>query len=190
MKKSNIYTRTGDTGMTSLVGGQRAPKNSPRLEAYGTVDELNSSLGLLIAMLPASTNDADPELAPLLQTIQNRLFDIGGYLACDPAGDFRLPPGATPADIEHLEHAIDRLDSQLPRHNRFILPGGTLAAAQAQVARTVCRRAERRILALAELSPLDPAVIRYVNRLSDLLFVIARWINKIANLQEIFWQQK
>ena len=173
MKKSSVYTRTGDAGMTSLVGGSRVSKSSDRLEAYGTIDELNSHIGLLAAF-PATTDD----LRALMLDIQHTLFDIGGYLACDPASDFRLP----------IERTIDRLDSRLPAHNRFILPGGSMESAHCQIARTVCRRAERRIITLSAHSPVAPEVIAYVNRLSDLLFIIARNYNIRQNIAEIFWE--
>ncbi|MDE7410733.1 MAG: cob(I)yrinic acid a,c-diamide adenosyltransferase [Paramuribaculum sp.] len=181
--KSTLYTRTGDTGTTALVDGSRTPKDSARLEAYGTIDELNSHIGLLMALDPQS-----PEASVLL-SVQHRLFDIGGYLACPPADVPLLPPGVTAADITLIEQAIDRVDSQLPRHNRFILPGGCQAAAQAHVARTVARRAERRIITLAATEPVDPAVLRYINRLSDYLFALARFNNVRQETDEIFWEK-
>lgn len=184
MEKSIIYTRTGDHGTTSLVGGTRADKDSARLEAYGTIDELNSHLGLL-----ASDTTLPTDVASTLHWIQHRLFDIGSYLACDPDGQFQLPPGADPEAIRRLEHAIDTIDSQLPRLNQFVLPGGTPQAAQAHIARTVCRRAERRIIALSRTAPVDPAVIAFINRLSDYLFVLARFNNIRQNQHEIFWQK-
>lgn len=181
MKKSIVYTRTGDSGTTSLVGGTRIGKDDPRIEAYGTVDELNSHIGLV-----AGGNN-DPLIASTLNAVQHRLFDIGGYLACDPEGDFRLPPGVADADIALLETTIDAVDSRLPKLDRFVLPGGSLEAARAHVARTVCRRAERRIISLSAQAPVDPQVVAYVNRLSDLLFVIARFNNINQNIDEIFW---
>ena len=190
MKKSNVYTRTGDRGTTSLVGGLRVGKNSPRLEAYGTLDELNANLGMLLSLA-----DADPRLSAggfpsaELRRIQNRLFDIGSYLACDPDGPYQLPAGITDEVMASIETLIDRIDGALPRHNRFLLPGGTPTASQAHVCRTVCRRAERRILSLAAEAEVDPAVIAYVNRLSDLLFVISRQANQLAGEEEIFWEK-
>lgn len=183
MKKSIIYTRTGDSGMTSLVGGSRVRKNSARLEAYGTIDELNSHIGLCAAQAP------DPLTDPMFTWIQHRLFDIGGYLACDPQGDFVLPPGADEETIARIEKMIDTIDERLPRIDRFVLPGGSPGAAQAQVARTVCRRAERRILDLDSESPVSPEVLRFINRLSDFLFVVARFNNVNHNIDEIFWQK-
>lgn len=181
MKKSIVYTRTGDSGTTSLVGGTRIGKDDPRIEAYGTVDELNSHIGLVAA------GNKDPLIASTLNAVQHRLFDIGGYLACDPEGDFRLLPGVADADIALLETTIDAVDSRLPKLDRFVLPGGSLEAARAHVARTVCRRAERRIISLSAQAPVDPQVVAYVNRISDLLFVIARFNNINQNIDEIFW---
>ena len=176
-----VYTRTGDKGMTSLVGGTRVPKDSPRLEAYGTVDELNSWIGLVAAnaadVLPA-------EDARLLTWIQNKLFDLGCELATEAESKYR-PREIAAADIEVLERAIDRVDATLPVHNRFILPGGTQASAQAQIARTVARRAERRMLAMC---PSENA-LRFVNRLSDYLFILARQLNVLAGAPEMFWEQ-
>lgn len=182
-EKSTLYTRTGDNGTTSLVDGSRTDKDSDRLEAYGTIDELNSHIGLYMALEPQS-----PE-TPTLLTIQHRLFDIGGYLACPPSDTPLLPPGVTDTDITAIEQAIDRVDALLPRHRRFILPGGSQAAAQAHVARTVARRAERRLITLARTSAVDPHVLRYINRLSDYLFALARFSNIAHKIDEIFWQK-
>lgn len=185
--KSALYTRTGDDGTTSLVDGTRAPKSSPRIEAYGTVDELNSWLGLVASqpVLPAD----DAELFPWLQM---RLFDISSYLACPPAPDGQapmLPPGVGPEAIDRLEAAIDRLDASTPRVRRFVLPGGCQGAAMAQVARTVARRAERRILALHASEPVDADARRFVNRLSDYLFILGRHLNHLAGVAETFWER-
>lgn len=184
MEKSVIYTRTGDQGTTSLVGGTRVEKNSVRLEAYGTIDELNSHIGVVIAL---GREGAD-RLLKLLNKVQHRLFNIGGYLASD--GEFTLPAGVSQEDIAEMEHTIDWLDSQLPKLNRFILPGGSVASAHTQVARAVCRRAERRVLALrSDGVDVDPIVVTYINRLSDLLFVVARYYNKNSGIDEIFWDK-
>lgn len=183
VEKSPLYTRTGDNGTTSLVGGARAPKDAPRLETYGTIDELNSHIGLLRAEAPDTVEGAT------LQTIQNRLFDIGSYLASDPEGPWPMPPGVGPRDIEAIEEAIDRLDSRLPRLNSFVLPGGSPQAAHAHIARTVCRRAERLIVGLSRQTPVAPEVMRYINRLSDYLFALARFCNTSQNIDEILWQK-
>ena len=180
-----IYTRTGDAGTTSLVGGTRVAKTAPRLEAYGTVDELNSAIGLLLAFGVPDNTTADT-----LLTAQHRLFDLGAQLATEPESKYQ-PRGITPADIAALETHIDRLDATLPRHNRVILPGGTPAAAQAHVARTVCRRAERRILALADAGiSVSPETVAYVNRLSDYLFILARQLAHREGVEEMKWEAR
>ena len=185
MKKSIVYTRTGDSGTTSLVGGQRVPKNQIRIEAYGTIDELNSHIGI-IAAYPTH----DHRLSRMLQFIQHRLFNIGAYLASDPQGaTYTAPPGVDHDDVARLENMIDTLDAELPPINRFILPGGSVEAAQCHVARTVCRRAERRITDLADTTPIDSNVMRFINRLSDFLFILARFNNVNRRIPEIFWDK-
>ena len=183
MTKSNVYTRTGDRGSTSLVGGTRVAKDSPRLEAYGTVDELNSWLGLIACSPHVSNEDKI-----VLNSIQNRLFDIGSMLATEPESRWQPQPLPDNAASE-IERAIDRLDASLPAHNRFILPGGCEDAARVHIARCVARRAERRIITLAADTAVDPAIIGYINRLSDYLFVIARAINHNCGADEIFWEK-
>lgn len=188
MEKSKLYTRTGDDGSTSLVGGARISKCSPRLEAYGTVDELNSWIGLVGVDL--AKFDATRSYLELANFISIKLFDIGSYLATDPQGqyaDFTANP-ISQADIERLEQAIDQIDSQLPKLNSFVLPVGTTEAAHSHIARTVCRRSERRILAIEDPT-LDKRVLRFVNRLSDLLFAMARFFVIISNGNEIFWSK-
>lgn len=185
MKKSIVYTRTGDNGTTSLVGGQRVPKNHIRIEAYGTIDELNSHIGVI-----AASPHTDARLRHMLQFIQHRLFNIGAYLASDPQeAAYTAPPGVEQADIDTLENMIDTLDAELPAINRFILPGGCIEAAQTHVARTVCRRAERRITDLAHHTLLDPCTTRFINRLSDFLFVLARYYNVSRHIDETFWDK-
>ena len=187
MKRSLLYTRTGDSGRTSLVSGNRVPKIHPRIEAYGTLDELNSHIGLL-----SSQNLPEPELTlPMLRYIQHRLFDIGAYLATDSASmpeGMTVPATATAADVARLEQMIDIIDGKLPPLRRFVLPGGTQPSAMAHVARTVCRRAERRMLTLAEETEIDAGTLRFVNRLSDFLFAMARFCNVAAGHREIFWE--
>ena len=182
MKKSLVYTKTGDKGTTSLVGGTRVPKTHSRLEAYGTVDELNSNLGLLITYLP---DEADKLF---LQQVQDKLFAVGSHLATDQEKT-RLKDASiiNPELVETMEHEIDRLDSLLPPLSAFILPGGSRGAAVCHICRTVCRRAERRILALAEQVEISPELLAYVNRLSDYLFVLSRKINRDEKNDEIFW---
>ena len=188
MKITKVYTRTGDKGMTDLVGGVRISKTDPRLEAYGTTDELSSHLGLLAAMM---ANDEHPleEERQMLVRCQNNLFIIGSYLAIDqsqtPLYDFaRLPDDETTL----LEERIDQLMTTLPEKQGFVLPGGTASAAQCHVCRTVCRRAERRILELAQHAHVDDYIPQYVNRLSDYLFVLAKIINFNAGQSENLWQ--
>lgn len=183
MEKSRLYTGGGDDGTTSLVGGERARKDSLRLDAYGTIDEFSAFLGWLAAM-PLET-----EIEEELKEVQNRLFDIGGYMASNP-GDTGLPPvKALDESRREIEGWIDRLDASTPKIRAFVLPGGCEAAARAHVARTVCRRAERRIVALAREEEVDEEVLRYFNRLSDYLFILSRYLNHKAGVDEIIWQQ-
>jgi len=185
MKLTKIYTRTGDKGMTSLVGGVRIKKNDIRLEAYGTVDELCSHIGLLVAHLPSTDDEHE-----LLVRIQSNLFIVGSHLATDQSKTPLYPSAILPeGETEMLEQRIDEILKLLPEPQGFILPGGTVAAAQCHVCRTVCRRAERCIDALADVAEVGSEIIRYVNRLSDYLFVLAKKINFNANQQEIIWQK-
>lgn len=182
MKKSNLYTATGDKGTTSLVGGCRVLKSDVRLESYGTVDELNSHIGLLIAMMPAGDDVA------LLRRIQDTLFVVGSALATDlERTALHDSSHLQEVEISCVERRIDELDSIVPPLCKFVLPGGTMAAAQAHVCRTVCRRAERCVCALAELHPIADNVQRYINRLSDYFFVLARYINHTTSTPETFW---
>lgn len=177
-----IYTRTGDAGETALFDGRRVPKCDLRVDAYGEVDELNAVLGV------ALSEPLDADLADLLRSIQRDLFALGGRLA-DPSR--KIAPRVekvllSTADVARLETAIDRFESELPPLRRFILPGGTRAGAMLHVARTVCRRAERRIVLIGS-DALEPELLAYVNRLSDLLFVLARVVNQRAGLPEAEW---
>ena len=183
--KSSLYTRTGDDGTTSLVGGVRVKKNCARLEAYGTVDELSSSLGAI-----ASDIRCDQELQGQVREIQNELFNIGAYLATRPTKDEHIGCASlTPQKMEQLEGWIDALDEQTPKINAFILPGGSELASKAHVARVTARRAERRIIDLADEEYVDPQVISYINRLSDYLFIAARYINFMRGVNEITWKK-
>ena len=176
-----IYTRTGDTGETSLFSGDRARKDDPRVDAYGEIDELNAWLGLARASQLAAA--LDPEVVAL----QRDLFALGAQLA-DPAEKLAARVTKAVIDDDHilrLEQLIDRLEADLPPLRRFILAGGTPAGAALHVARTVCRRAERRMVALQP--PIDPVLLRYVNRLSDLLFVLARAANHLGGVPETEW---
>lgn len=185
MKKSNVYTRTGDTGATSLVGGKRVKKNDIRIEAYGSVDELNSNLGLL-----ATSSTLKPEQVELLRFVQNKLFNIGAYLATDnPDGDMTQCQGLSASDIERVEEMIDTLDAALPPLNNFVLPAGTRTAAHAHVCRTMCRRCERRVVNISDVTYVDPILLKFVNRLSDYLFVLARYVNVSSQVEEMFWDK-
>lgn len=182
MKITKVYTKTGDKGTTSLVGGVRISKNDTRIEAYGTVDELNSQMGLMAAYID------DEQLARSVERIQANLFNVGTHLATDQSqtplyASAKLPEGET----EALEAEIDRMLAEMPETMGFVLPGGTLAAAQAHVCRTICRRAERRVVALAETAVVAEDIQRYLNRLSDYLFVLAKKLNFMAGQSEKLW---
>ncbi|MDQ7820296.1 MAG: cob(I)yrinic acid a,c-diamide adenosyltransferase [Armatimonadota bacterium] len=177
-----IYTRAGDAGETGLIGGRRVPKDHPRVEAYGAVDELNAHLGAVRALARAR------EVTALLGEIQHRLFDLGAELATPPT---HIPPaGVRAEDVAALERAIDRYQDRLAPLRAFVLPGGTPLAASLHVARAVCRRAERRVVALARAEPVRPEVLQYLNRLSDLLFVLAREANRAARRADVLWQRR
>ncbi len=180
MKKSLIYTRTGDKGKTCLVGGARVAKNEVRLEAYGTVDELNAHVGVLITYL---TKEED---ITFLQSVQNVLFNIGANLATDTT-TVEATLDVTEENLQALEHQIDVIDEKLPPLKAFVLPGGARGSAVGHVCRTVCRRTERRILSLNEEAPVSELLMAYINRLSDYFFVLCRKINFDAGKEEIFW---
>lgn len=181
---SRIYTKTGDRGDTALGDGQRVAKDHARVAAYGDVDELNATLGLLAANCP------DFAEAALVRGVQNDLFDVGADLCVPPPADGSEAPGAalrvTAAQCERLERAIDRLNDPLPTLRSFVLPGGSPAAAWLHLARTVCRRAERGVVTLMRAEPVNPAVLVYLNRLSDLLFVMARAANA-GGAGDVLW---
>ena len=183
MKITKVYTRGGDKGQTALVGGKRVSKASERLEAYGTIDELSSQLGVLAAMLPEGHEKEQ------IERIQNTLFNVGTNLATDQEdtslySSARLPEGETVL----IEGEIDGMVSELPECAGFILPGGTREAAQAHVCRTVCRRAERCMVSLSEVASVSPEMLQYVNRLSDYFFVLAKKLNFIAGRSEKTWK--
>ncbi len=177
-----IYTKTGDAGDTGLFGGPRVPKDDARVEAYGEIDELNALLGLVRA------SGADRDLDALLGEVQERLFTMGAELATPPGARARAAlPTFDPAWTARLEAAIDGLEAELPPLRNFVLPGGTPLAAWLHAARAVCRRAERRVVALHRHEPVAPALLTFLNRLSDLLFVAARIANHRARAQEAVW---
>jgi cob(I)alamin adenosyltransferase len=178
-----IYTKTGDTGMTSLFGGKRVGKDDLRIDCYGTVDELNSFIGLLHASI------ADDTLRSVLLDIQSRLFTVGSNLASDPDKEM-ITPDIVDQDIAKLESEIDRMDQHLAPLKHFIMPSGSQAIASAHVCRTVCRRSERLIIALSKVSVMDEMIIKYINRLSDYFFMVARYVAVGENIEEIPWQPK
>jgi cob(I)alamin adenosyltransferase len=175
---SKIYTRTGDDGSTGLGNGERVSKDHVRVEAYGTVDELNSLIGVVAA------SNIPPEYVAVLSTIQQQLFDLGGELS--------LPDSVMlgPEMVSALEQAMDKLNEALPPLKEFVLPGGTLAAANCHLARAVCRRAERRLFSLATTASINEHSIHYLNRLSDLLFVLARTLNRLEGENEVLWNSQ
>lgn len=186
---AKIYTKTGDTGGTALVGGQRVPKTHVQIEAYGTVDELNSNLGVVRAQLGAQGNLQN--LDQQLETIQHWLFDLGSLLAATPEDriQYKLRP-LTEQHVVWLEKRIDELQTKLPALKNFILPSGSLAGAQLHVCRTVARRAERKILNMAERGDKLPDFsLMFINRLSDYLFVIARMVNQECGKGDVMWSQ-
>src|SRR5579871_106512 len=176
---SKIYTRTGDDGSTGLGDGSRVAKDSPRVEAYGTVDELNSCIGMVLA-----SDGVSEAVRETLVQVQHELFDLGGEL-CIPGMAM-----IDDADIDRLEHALDGFNDPLPPLKDFILPGGGMAASCCHLARTVCRRAEREVIALARLEEVRPQAQRYLNRLSDLLFVLGRVLAREAGHGEVLWQHE
>ncbi len=183
---SKIYTKTGDLGKTSLIGGTKVPKSHIRIETYGTVDELNSYIGLL------SDHLNNPEIKTLLKEIQDRLFTVGSSLACDPDKEPLMKiPDLKEEDVYLLENEIDKMNEQLPVMKNFILPGGHPAVSTAHITRCVCRRAERLCVNMKEHDVfVDPLVIVYLNRLSDYLFVLARYIGHILKVAEIAWKPR
>ncbi|MNN33081.1 Cob(I)yrinic acid a,c-diamide adenosyltransferase [compost metagenome] len=179
---SKIYTRTGDAGETGLAGGRRVPKHHPRIEAIGSVDELNSQLGLLLAELHEARSAALDEVTRVLTPIQHRLFDLGGELAMP---EYRA---LDDREVERLEKAIDAWNEEVGPLENFILPGGSRLVAQTHVCRALARNAERRCQQLNAEEPLEGAGLRYLNRLSDLLFVAARVIARRQGVKEVLWQ--
>jgi cob(I)alamin adenosyltransferase len=176
-----IYTRTGDDGTTGLLGAERVSKDSPRVEAYGSVDELNAFLGLAIAHL-----QSHERFCKILQQVQGDLFVLGAELAV-PVGKSPVIPPLSEEHVRQLEHYIDEIEEQLPPLRHFILPGGTIGSAVLHVARTVCRRAERRVVSLFHVEPGNPHILIYLNRLGDLLFVMARAANAAEGVEDIIW---
>lgn len=178
-----IYTKTGDKGTTSLIGGTKVLKSHLRIEAYGTVDELNSYIGIVQSKLRPQD-----KLLGLLAAIQSNLFIMGALLAADPEKSRMTLPDLKESDVEKLEHAIDAMDENLEPLKAFILPSGNENVAHCHVARCVCRRAERTVVRLSEQAPVDQILIIYLNRLSDFLFTLSRKIGKDFGVEEVIWQ--
>lgn len=190
-KHTRIYTRTGDDGTTGLYSGARVRKDDPRIEAYGTVDELNSAIGLALAYARSDSGSGDRarDVVTALETVQDRLFDLGAELAT-PSGSPRSAPAVRDDDVAALERAIDDAERHLEPLDTFIHPSGAPAGAALHLARTICRRAERRILTLADRDgDVDPVALRYLNRLGDALFVWARATNAALGVPERRWKK-
>jgi cob(I)alamin adenosyltransferase len=189
VKITKVYTRTGDSGQTGLVGGKRLPKDHPRIEAYGTVDELNSVIGLALSFLTQKEASKRREkLELILEAIQQKLFDTGSELATLPGDEYEGQITLQAEDAEWLEEIIDAMNDELQPLKSFILPGGTSLNAFLHQARTVCRRAERDILKLNQIDLVNQEIIKYINRLSDFLFVAGRWVTETLGETETLWQ--
>jgi cob(I)alamin adenosyltransferase len=188
---TKVYTRTGDRGETALVGGKRVPKDSPRIDAYGTIDELNSVIGLARVFNEEKLNDSKAHqfLDTVLRQLQDELFDLGSELATPNDFSYDGMYRVGESEVKKLEQIIDECQQELEPLKSFILPGGGRVAAYLHQCRTVCRRAEREILRLSRAEPLSEWPLKYVNRLSDLLFVLSRWIGKQTGEAEYLWQR-
>jgi cob(I)alamin adenosyltransferase len=187
---TRVYTRTGDKGTTALVGGARVPKDSPRVECYGAIDELNSAIGLARSFnAEAPSSPARDRLEGILERLQNELFDLGSELATPPDAEYAGMFKVGTDDVRALERLMDECQKGLEPLASFVLPGGGTVSAFLHQARTVCRRAERTLLRLDREEPLGPHVLPYVNRLSDLLFVLSRWIGKQRGEREYLWER-
>lgn len=191
MRITKVYTRTGDAGKTRLAGGQPVWKDSLRVEAYGTIDEVNASVGVVRVMnaeLIGHHKQAQ-QLEDELRWVQNKLFDVGSILATAPGQTFKNMPQVAAQDVTRLEKLIDRCQKDLAPLKEFILPGGGKVSGFLHQARTICRRAERLCVALSKAEPVDPMIIKFVNRLSDALFVLARWVAKTQAEPEFLWER-
>lgn len=186
---SRIYTKTGDRGETRLASGELVPKDSPRLDCYGTLDELNAFVGVarLTAEESAARHDRLAELARSLARIQHELFNLGSILATSPGKAHPRQARVDDTDIEQLEREIDAMNAELPPLRSFVLPGGSRLNNELHICRTVCRRAERLLVSLARVDEIDEVNIRYVNRLSDAFFVMSRWANAVMGVEEVLW---
>jgi cob(I)alamin adenosyltransferase len=185
MALNRIYTRRGDDGQTSLAGGQRVPKDSLRLESYGTVDELNAYVGL--ARVTAEAQPKCSGLPAILRRVQHELFNLGSILATLPEDVHPKQARITQSDVNQLEREIDQTNAELEPLRSFVLPGASRLEAELHVCRTVCRRAERRLVALSREESVPPEAVVYLNRLSDALFVWSRWVNRVLGVAESLW---
>jgi len=187
---NRVYTRRGDQGETSLAGGQRVPKDGPRIEAFGTVDELNSFVGAarVTASELAATEARLSPLAAILLRVEHELFNLGSILATLPEDVHPQQARVTDAEVARLESEIDRMNAELPPLGSFVLPGGSRLNAELHICRTVCRRAERATVALGRVESVPPEAVRYLNRLSDALFVWSRWANHVTGAAETLWE--
>ena len=181
---NRIYTKAGDQGETHLAGGQRVTKDSPRIECYGTVDELNAFTG----MAAVSATELVPTLAPILRRVQHELFNLGSILATKPEDVHPKQARITEAEVLQLESEIDRLNEDLAPLRSFVLPGGTRLNTELHACRTICRRAERQAVRLAREESIPPEAIQYLNRLSDAFFVWSRWVNHVLGVPEVLWE--
>jgi cob(I)alamin adenosyltransferase len=191
MRITKVYTRTGDAGKTRLAGGQQVWKDSLRVEAYGAVDELNASVGVVRVVNTDMKGEsrAAQQLEDELRWVQNKLFDVGSILATAPGQMFKNMPQVTAQDVLRLEKLMDRCQKDLEPLKEFILPGGGKVSGFLHQARTICRRAERVCVALSKAEPIDPAIIKFLNRLSDALFVLGRWVAKTQGEPEFLWER-
>lgn len=187
MRITKVYTKTGDRGKTRLAGGQQVWKDSLRVEAYGTIDELNAVIGVVRALCTGSTLKV---LFDELGWVQNKLFDIGGLLATAPGQVFDNMPQITAEDSTRLERLMDTRQRELPPLKEFILPGGGILGSHLHLARTICRRAERRCVSLMRREDILPSIVVFLNRLSDALFVLARWVSREQGEPEVYWQRE
>jgi len=191
MRITKVYTKTGDAGQTRLAGGQQVWKDSRRVEAYGTVDELNAAVGVVRVFNADKmvTPDSAARLEAELRWVQNKLFDVGGILATAPGQTFKNMPKVTEEDVTRLEQLMDACDEELEPLKEFILPGGGQVSGLLHQARTICRRAERVCVTLSREESIDPVMIKFLNRLSDALFVLARWAAKTQGEPEFLWER-
>ena len=191
MRITKVYTKTGDAGQTRLAGGQQVWKDSRRVDAYGTVDELNAAVGVVRVFNAdkAETHPSATRLEAELRWMQNKLFDVGGILATEPGQTFKNMPQITEQDVTRLEQLMDSCDEELAPLKEFILPCGGKVSGLLHHARTICRRAERVCVTLSREETVDPVIIKFINRLSDALFVLARWVAKTQGEPEFQWER-